>query len=120
MRTLQNAITLDDNSTHSDKVYNTGAICCSVASLALLIGCLITYIISDSIGLIIWQSLFYPILIFDVVAIYLSFAQLLRNRYFSILISSCISALVMICLIVVIILQIVILKKLYIIPFVYL
>lgn len=114
---LQDAINLDEKGTHSDKVFNTAAVVSSIISLALLLVCVVAYAIHSDTGLLFFKLTFYPMLAFNIAGIYLSFAQVFRNRYLSAVIGATLSVATLISLIVIIILQIVLLKTVHIIPF---
>lgn len=116
---LQDALELEDKSTYSDKIYNTGAVLSSSISVIMLITCVIAFIANSNTGLLFWQYLFYPMLVFNISGIYLSIAQVLRNRYFSIILSSTLSVITFLAIVVIIILQIVIYHKVWIVPFVF-
>lgn len=117
---IEDAIEMEEKSTPSDKIYNTGAVVTSLLAFLLNITFLIVFLVDQNAGLLTWQYTFYPMLVFNIAAIYLSFAQVLRNRYLSATLSSALAVLNLIGIVVVIILQAVLLKQIYIVPFIFL
>ena len=111
---------MEEKSTHSDKIFNTCALLAACAALALYLFWGIAFLIDREVGLTFFLYVFYPLLAADAAAVYLSLAQLCRNRYLSAVLSSVLSLTVLLALIVAVILQGVLLKQVYILPFCFL
>ncbi len=114
---INNSVDLEDRSPQSTKLFTKIAILASTIALLLFFICVITYQINHTLGLNVFASVFLPMAILFIIAIYLAIAERLRAKYLGAIIAIILSFILLICIIAFVIFELVTFGQIYIAPF---
>lgn len=92
---INQSIEIENKSSHADRLFNGLSLSGSTLACALLLGALITYAVNVRSGLIAFACVFYPLVVFEAVAFVFGIKELVRNRYFTSILSVSLAAVVL-------------------------
>ncbi|MCH5163434.1 MAG: hypothetical protein J1F36_00285 [Clostridiales bacterium] len=114
---LDDSVDLENRSPQSTRLFTKIAILASTVDLLLFFVCVVTYQIDEILGLNVFGSVFLPMVILIIIALYLAIAERLRAKYLGARIAIIISCLVFILVITFVIIEYIKYGKIYIAPF---
>lgn len=114
---INNSVDLENRSPQSTKLFTKLAILISTIALLMFFISVVTYQIDHTLGLNVFASIFIPMAILFIIAVYLAIAERLRAKYMGAIIAIIISCLVFICIVAAIIFELVKYGELFIAPF---
>lgn len=114
---LDDSVNLESRSPQSTRLFTKIAILASTVDLLLFFVCIVTYQIDEILGLNVFASVFLPMVIIIIIALYLAIAERLRAKYLGARIAIIISCLVFILMITFVIIVYIKYGKIYIAPF---
>ena len=92
---INQSIEIENKSSHADRLFNGLSLTGSLLACALLLGALITYAVDVQSGLIAFACVFYPLVVFEIVAFVFGIQELVRNRYFTSILSVSLASIVL-------------------------
>lgn len=117
---IAESLEMEEKSAPSDRLYNGLSLACSIAAVALFLTSIVTYFVNRDAGLAVFLRIFYPMLILMIAGLALGLTELLRNRYFTSVLSVQLSAIAFLATIAFVIAQGVLYGRVFILPFNYL
>ncbi len=113
---LQVAYEMEVKRTRSDVLYNGLALTSAILSFVLIVGALILHFVKTAIGSVVYTIVFYPALASLIASVYLTLAQIFRNRYLTVIISLVLNLLTLSAIVASVILQAILLETSLIFP----
>lgn len=92
---INQSIEIENKSSHADRLFNGLSLTGSLLACALLLGALIAYAVDVQSGLIAFACVFYPLVVFEIVAFVFGIQELVRNRYFTSILSVSLASVVL-------------------------
>lgn len=114
---INNSVDLENRSPQSTRLFTKIAILSSTVALLLFFICVVSYQIDHIVGLKVFASVFIPMVILFIIAIYLAIAERLRAKYMGARIAIIISCLVFICVVTFLIFELIRYGAIYVAPF---